>query len=109
MSGLLLRTGQGDQGVPGNDMRPLALSHGTATEESHRITDLFPAMGPQAKLIKRLYSLAEAGTYLGRSTWSIRRLIWSGELPSVRAGGRVQLDVQDMDAFIEQHKIQELP
>ena len=60
-----------------------------------------------AVLNKRLYSLPEAAAYLGRSTWSVRRLIWGGELPSVRAGGRVHLDVRDMDTFIEKHKGQE--
>lgn len=53
---------------------------------------------------KRLYSIPEAAHYLGRSAWSIRRLIWSGELPAVRAGGRVHVDVVDMEAFIERHK-----
>lgn len=56
---------------------------------------------------KRLYSLPEAAHYLGRSTWSVRRLIWSGELPSVRAAGRVHVDVQDMDEFIERNKERE--
>ena len=56
---------------------------------------------------KRLYSLAEAATYLGRSTWSIRRLIWNGDLPQVRAGGRVHVDIQDMDQFIERNKVRE--
>lgn len=59
----------------------------------------------QPLLIKRLYSLPEAATYLGRSTWSIRRLIWNGELPQVRAGGRVHVDVRDLDAFIDKNKI----
>ena len=58
----------------------------------------------ESRVTKRLYSLDEAGQYLGRSTWSIRRLIWSGALPSVRAGGRVHVDVVDMDAFIERNK-----
>lgn len=56
-------------------------------------------------LTKRLYSLPEAAIYLGRSTWSVRRLIWSGELPQVRAGGRVHLDLRDLDEFIEKNKI----
>ena len=56
---------------------------------------------------KRLYSIAEAAHYLGRSTWSVRRLIWSGELPQVRAGGRVHVDVQDLDEFIEKNKVRE--
>ena len=56
---------------------------------------------------KRLYTLVEAATYLGRSTWSVRRLVWSGELPQVRAGGRVHVDVRDMDEFIEKNKVRE--
>ena len=56
---------------------------------------------------KRLFSLNEAALYLGRSVWSIRRLIWSGELPSVRAGGRVHVDLQDMVEFIERNKERE--
>jgi excisionase family DNA binding protein len=59
------------------------------------------------KPLKRLYSLQEAATYLGRSTWSVRRLIWSGEIPAVRAGVRVHVDVQDMDAFIDRNKVRE--
>ncbi len=60
----------------------------------------------QANLLrKRLFSLPEAAIYLGRSTWSVRRLIWSGELPQGRAGRRVHLDVWDMDEFIEKHKV----
>jgi excisionase family DNA binding protein len=58
-------------------------------------------------LTKRLYSLPEAAVYLGRSTWSVRRLIWTGALPQVRAGGRVHVDVWDMDEFIEKNKVRE--
>jgi excisionase family DNA binding protein len=61
----------------------------------------------QPKVLKRLYSLPEAAVYLGRSTWSVRRLVWNGELPQVRAGRRVHVDVQDMDAFIEHNKVRE--
>jgi len=56
---------------------------------------------------KRLFRLSEAAVYLGRSTWSVRRLIWSGELPAVRAGRRVHVDVRDMDEFVEKHKVSE--
>ncbi len=66
-------------------------------------------MTTQAKPVKRLYNLPEAAVYLGRSTWSVRRLIWDGQLPSVRAGGRVHVDVQDMDQFIERNKVTEQP
>ena len=64
-------------------------------------------MHAQIKPYKRLYSLPEAAVYLGRSEWSVRRLIWAGELPSVRAGRRVHVDVRDMDVFIERNKVAE--
>jgi len=58
--------------------------------------------------IKRLFSIPEAATYLGRSVWSTRRLIWNGDLPQVRARGRVHVDIHDMDEFIDRNKEQEL-
>ncbi len=57
--------------------------------------------------LKRLYSLSEAAIYLGRSIWSVRRLLWDGELPQVRVGRRVHIDLRDMDAFIDQNKVKE--
>ena len=57
--------------------------------------------------VKRLYSLHETGIYLGRSVWSVRRLVWAGDLPTVRAGGRVHVDVNDLDAFVEKNKVVE--
>lgn len=53
---------------------------------------------------KRLYSVKEAGRYLGRSPWAIRHLIWEGHLPQVRQGRRVMVDVVDMDQFIAKYK-----
>jgi excisionase family DNA binding protein len=53
---------------------------------------------------KRLYSIPEAGEYLGRTAWAVRHLIWNGNLPSVRIGKRVQVDIKDMDALIEKSK-----
>lgn len=60
-----------------------------------------------SKVSKRLYTIAEAAQYLGRSTWSVRRLIWSGEVPEVRVGRRIHLDIKDMEAFIERNKLRE--
>jgi len=53
---------------------------------------------------KRLYSVKEAGRYLGRSPWTIRRLIRDGVLREVRQGRRVMLDIMDLDQFIEKFK-----
>jgi excisionase family DNA binding protein len=58
------------------------------------------------KIIKRLYSVEEAAVYLGRSEWSVRRLLWNGLLPEVRIGRRVQVDIRDLDVFIEHNKAQ---
>lgn len=60
-----------------------------------------------SKPYKRLYRIDEAAEYLGRSTWSVRRLIWAGELPAVRHGRRVHVDVQDMEVFIDRNKFRE--
>jgi len=54
---------------------------------------------------KRLYTIKEAGIYLGRSVYSVRELIWDGKLPCVRVGRRIQLDIRDLDEFIKKHKV----
>lgn len=53
---------------------------------------------------KRLYSIPEAGEYLGRTPWAIREMIWKGKLPAVRDGRRILLDIHDLDRFIEVNK-----
>lgn len=53
---------------------------------------------------KRLFTIPEAADYLGRSIWSIRRLIWGAVLPSVRVQGRVHIDLVDMDELIQRSK-----
>jgi len=65
-------------------------------------------MGKQAETIKRLYTIPEAGIYLGRSEWSVRRLIWDGELPEVRIKGRVHVDIRDMEELIDKNKMKEV-
>ncbi|MEW6163089.1 MAG: helix-turn-helix domain-containing protein [Nitrospirota bacterium] len=56
---------------------------------------------------KRLYSLKEASQYLGLGIWSIRKKVWNGEIPYVKAGQRrILLDIKDMDSWIEKNKTQ---
>jgi len=55
--------------------------------------------------LKRLYTIEESAVYLGRSVWSIRELIWKGEIPSVKVGRRLHVDIIDMDTFIEKNKV----
>jgi excisionase family DNA binding protein len=54
---------------------------------------------------KRLYSIPEAGQYLGRTVWAIREMVWRGKLPAVRDGRRVLLDVKDLDQWVEVNKV----
>ena len=65
-----------------------------------------PRMSP---LVKRLYTAKEAGIYLGgKSAWSVRELMWRGELPYVQIGRRrVAFDVHDLDRFVEERKTRE--
>jgi excisionase family DNA binding protein len=52
----------------------------------------------------RLKSQLNAGSYLGISFWSVRTLIIRGELPIVRMGRRILIDVHDLDAWIDKNK-----
>ena len=59
---------------------------------------------------KRLYTLKQAGVYLGRSEYAVRTLIWNGDLPVLRNPGgdqhgkKMWLDIKDMDLFVERNK-----
>ena len=54
---------------------------------------------------KRLLSVPEGGSYLGRTTWAVREMIWAGKLPIVRDGRRILLDIEDLDRWINNNKI----
>lgn len=53
----------------------------------------------------KLLDVRGSGAYLGVSPWSIRDLIWSGELPYVRIGRRHMVDVADLDGYVERAKV----
>lgn len=57
---------------------------------------------------KRLYTLREAGEYLGRPVWGIRELIWSGKIPVIQDGRKMYLDIIDLDSYIERFKKTEI-
>lgn len=59
---------------------------------------------PSAPLAPRLCSIPEAATYLSLSPWTIREMVWRGDLPHVRAGRRALLDLRDLDAWIDREK-----
>ena len=56
------------------------------------------AQGPQRS---RLLDVPRAAEYLSRTPSAIRHMIAKGILPAVRRDGRVYLDRQDLDAWVE--------
>ena len=52
----------------------------------------------------RLTDVKGAASYLSVSTWTVRDMVWRGDLPSVRVGRLVRLDLRDLDAWIEGKK-----
>jgi excisionase family DNA binding protein len=54
----------------------------------------------------RLYSLKTGSAFLGISFWGLRALIERGEIPIVRMGRRVLVDIEDLNSWISQHKEQ---
>jgi excisionase family DNA binding protein len=49
-------------------------------------------------------TLQQASAYLGISSWTLRELIWRGQLPAIRITRKVHLDLRDLDSFIERSK-----
>ena len=59
------------------------------------------------KIEPRLVTLAQAADILNRSLDSVRRMIYAGELPVVRAdrrGSKQWLDRQDLEEWIQKNK-----
>lgn len=52
----------------------------------------------------RLLGLREASQYLGLSYWTLRGMLYRGDLACVKAGRRILIDRQDLDSWIEEHK-----
>ena len=55
----------------------------------------------------RLLGVREAALYLSLSHWTVRQLVWDGQLPAVRIGRRLLFDVRDLDALIDRSKRRE--
>jgi len=55
-------------------------------------------------LSPRLLSYEAASAYLSLSYWSVRHMVVEGQIPHIKAGKRVLIDVKDLDDWIEQHK-----
>ena len=53
--------------------------------------------------LQRLLTVKDAAAYLGRTVPALERLIFRKEIPVVRVGRRVRLDVKELDRWIERN------
>jgi len=76
-------------------------------KQTHAERGLQKAQGICNPLRKRLYTLKQAAEYLGRSEWGMRDLIWKQLIPVVmnNGGRKIFIDVQDLDAYVSDHKL----
>jgi excisionase family DNA binding protein len=51
-----------------------------------------------------LLDFRQAGELLGVTHWTVRNLVWSGELAFVRLGRKFMLDRRDLLAWVERTK-----
>ena len=75
-----------------------ALADAIAERVFHRLT------AAQQQDRNRLLDVPEAAEYIGRTPSALRHMIAKGIIPCVRRDGRVQLDRQDLDNWIEMGK-----
>jgi hypothetical protein len=54
---------------------------------------------------KRLYSIKELVGDIGGTEWFWRSQIWDGKLPFVQVGRKMLIDRNDIELFIQNHKI----
>jgi excisionase family DNA binding protein len=52
----------------------------------------------------RLLTVEQAAVYIGRSKEAVQHMVASGKVPTVRSDRRVFVDVEDLDAWIREHK-----
>jgi 3-mercaptopyruvate sulfurtransferase SseA len=84
-------TSTGNQGLD-------ALADAIAERVFRRLT------AAQERNKSRLLDVRAAADYIGRSPSALRHLIAKGAIPCVRRDGRVQLDRQDLDNWVELSK-----
>lgn len=58
----------------------------------------------QAEIEQRLLRLREAAKYLGLDPSTVFRAIKRGEIPAVRIGRALRVDIKDLDRLIAGHK-----
>lgn len=60
--------------------------------------------GSPSSSVRRLLTLRDAAAILQVSVWSVREIIWRGDLPEVRIGRCIRIDPADLDDYIARCK-----
>lgn len=47
---------------------------------------------------------ADAARYLAVSCWTVRQMVWHGNLPHIKTGKRILLDLRNLDGWILREK-----
>jgi len=55
---------------------------------------------------QRLFDVHQVGVFLGVSPWTVRNLIWSADLPHVKVGRLIRVDLRDLEAYVTKQKQQ---
>jgi excisionase family DNA binding protein len=71
------------------------------------IADMATAESKAGKKVPqtRLLTAEQAATYIGRTPGALRQLIHRREIPVVRLGRNVRIDVRDLDKMIDDNKV----
>jgi excisionase family DNA binding protein len=91
-----MNTSDMSRGTP----KSIVTRRGRPADCENTVLDLAPVL----RIEQRLLTVKQAAQYLGRSEASVQHLIAKGTLRTFRADRRVQLDVQDLDRWIADHK-----
>lgn len=59
---------------------------------------------PKNPIPKRLYTLKDSSGYLSLGLHGVRNLVWSGQIPVVRIGRKMFIDLDDLQKFVSQNK-----
>ena len=54
-----------------------------------------------AELSPRMFTVRQASQYSGATIWAIRKLYWSREVAGFKAGRRLLISRQSLDAWID--------
>ena len=71
-------------------------------EEKDRPTHQLQSEGSATEVRRqRLLPVGAAADYLGVSRATVERLVYRGELPTVKVAGSTRYDIEDLDDYIE--------